>query len=230
MRNAQTWTIIVIVCIVSMVPMLALSAEQAYWPDQEWRTSTPEEQGIDSAMIAEMLAHIAQQQIDIHSFLLIRNGYLVTEIYVNPYSQEIPHPLYSCTKSVLSALIGIVHDEGHIKSIEQKMLDFFGDIRIKDSDSERQEITLAHLLTMTSGLKPTPSFPLYQYAEPIPFVINLPMAHKPGEEFAYNSAAIHLLSAIIRQTTGTDVLSYAQTKLFTPLGISDVTWEADSTG
>jgi CubicO group peptidase (beta-lactamase class C family) len=228
MKNMMTHTILVVVFLASMLPRAVFSAE--YWPDRDWRTSTPEEQGIDSALIADMLEHIAHQQIDIHSFLLIRNGYLVTEVYVNPYSPEIPHQLFSCTKSIISALIGIARDEGYIGEVDQKMLDFFGEIRIKRPDAERQEITLAHLLTMTSGLKPTPSFPLYQYAEPIPFVVNLPMTSTPGEEFAYNSAAVHLLAAIIRQTAGTDVLSYAQTKLFTPLGISDVVWEADSTG
>jgi formylglycine-generating enzyme len=228
MKNTITHIILVVAFLASILPGIAFSDE--YWPDQDWRTSTPEEQGIDSAMIADMLEHIAQQRIDIHSFLLIRNGYLVTEVYVNPYSPEIPHQLYSCTKSIISALTGIARADGYIGGVDQKMLDFFGDIRIKHPDVERQEITLAHLLTMTSGLQPKPSFPLYQYAEPIPFVVNLPMMSSPGEEFAYNSAAVHLLSAIIRQTTGTDVLSYAQKKLFTPLGISEVVWEADSTG
>lgn len=230
MKNTSTHIILVVAFLASMLPGFAFSAEHAYWPDQNWRTSTPEEQGIDSAMIADMLEYITQQQIDIHSFLLIRNGYLVTEVYVDPYSAEIPHPLYSGTKSIISILIGILHDEEYIKDMGQKVLDFFKDIRIKEPDSGVQEITLTHLLTMTSGLKPTPSFPLFQYVEPIPFVVNLPMTHKPGEEFAYNSAAVHLLSAIIRQTTGTEVLSYAQTKLFTPLGITDVAWDADSTG
>lgn len=230
MKKQLTHIIVAVVFIISMFPVTGFSSETIYWPDQKWRTSTPEEQGIDSVMITKMLEHITQQQIDIHSLLIIRNGYLVTGAYISPYSEEIPHPLYSCTKSVISALFGIALEEGHIKGVEQTMLEFFRNYNIKDPDSGKQEITLAHLLTMTSGLKPTPSFPLFRYAEPIPFVLNLPMTHKPGEEFAYNSAAVHLLSAIIRQTTGTEVLSYANKKLFTPLGISDITWDADSTG
>jgi CubicO group peptidase (beta-lactamase class C family) len=230
MKKQLTQIIVAVLFIVSMLPITGFSSKPTYWPVQEWRVSMPEEQGVDSTLISEMLEHITQQQIDIHSLLIIRNGYLVTEAYFSPYSKEIPHPLYSCTKSFTSALVGIALKDGYIKGVEQNMLEFFDNKTIKDLDSGKKEITLAHLLTMTSGLKPTPSFPLFQYAEPIPFVLNLPMTHKPGEEFAYNSAAVHLLSAIIRQTTGTEVLSYANKKLFTPLGISDITWDADSTG
>ncbi len=132
MKNAHTWKLVSIVCIFSIIPLFALSAEQLYWPDQDWRTSTPEEQGIDSAMIATMLEHISHEHIDIHSFLLICNGYLVTEVYVDPYSTEIAHPLHSGTKSMISALIGIAHDEGYINDVGQKMLDFFGNICIID--------------------------------------------------------------------------------------------------
>jgi CubicO group peptidase (beta-lactamase class C family) len=230
MKTTYAQILVFVACLLGLLPVPAFSSDQPYWPDQTWRVSTPEEQGIDSTMIADMVQHIIRQQIAIHSFLLIRDSYLVTEAYFAPYSREVSHPLYSCTKSFTSALIGIALDEGRIKGIDQKIFDFFDPTQVKDLDTGKQEITIAHLLTMTSGLKPTPSFPLYQYAEPIPFVLNLPMIHAPGEEFAYNSAALHLLPAILRQTTGIEVLTYANTKLFTPLGIADVRWDADSTG
>ena len=83
MKKQLTHIIVSVLFIISTFPITGFSSETAYWPDQEWRTSTPEEQGIDSTMITKMLEHITQQQIDIHSFLLIRKGYLVTEVYVD---------------------------------------------------------------------------------------------------------------------------------------------------
>lgn len=73
-----------------------------------WRTSTPEEQGIDSALILEMLQEIQEQGLDFHSVLLICNDHLVTEVYFPPYYEDFKHPVYSVSKSITSALVGIV--------------------------------------------------------------------------------------------------------------------------
>ena len=55
------------------------STPSTYFPGDEWRTSTPEEQGIDSALLLQMFQKIRDENNDIHSVLLVRNGYLVTE-------------------------------------------------------------------------------------------------------------------------------------------------------
>ena len=57
------------------------TAAGAYWPTSGWRTSTPEEQGMDSQKLAAMLAKIKERKIDVHSLLVVRNGYLVSETY-----------------------------------------------------------------------------------------------------------------------------------------------------
>ena len=84
----------------------------AYFPTGEWRTSTPEEQGIDSQGIANMIEKIAQASLYVHGFVLVRNGYLVTEAYFAPLAREHLHLLYSATKSVTSALVGVAIQEG----------------------------------------------------------------------------------------------------------------------
>ena len=222
--------IVAVVLFGSLFLVCGFTSAQPYWPDQAWRVSSPEEQGLDSTRIVAILEHITQQQIDIHSLLIVRHGYLVTEAYWAPYSKETKHPLFSGTKSFTSALLGIALEDGKFRGVEQKVLDFFGNADPGKLDPVKKDITVEHLLTMSSGLKPTPSSPLFSNENPIQFVLDLPMEKKPGEAFAYNSAALHLLSGILRQTTGTDIFAYAQTRLFTPLGISDVTWQTDSKG
>src|SRR5512146_872732 len=59
----------------------SIAASEAYWPTQGWRTSTPEEQGMDAPTLARMLDVIKEQRIDLHSMLVIRNGYIVSETY-----------------------------------------------------------------------------------------------------------------------------------------------------
>src|SRR5512136_517122 len=85
----------------------ALTEESGpYWPTQEWRSSSPEEQGMDSAKLEEMFDAIEEKQLDLDALLVIRNGYVVSERYfkTGPGSK---HELYSCTKSFASTLVGI---------------------------------------------------------------------------------------------------------------------------
>jgi len=78
-----------------------------YWPTEGWKTSSPEQQGVDSEQLAKMFDAIQQKNANIHSLLVIRHGYIVAEAYFHPYQAEVPHELQSVTKSVVSALVGI---------------------------------------------------------------------------------------------------------------------------
>ena len=208
-----------------------------YFPTDEWRTSTPEEQGMDSELLLQMFQKIRGENIDIHSVLLVRNGHLVIEAYVDPYRRDIKHPMYSVTKSVISILTGIAMQEGYIKSVDQKVLDFFPDIAQDVTDENLQNLTLEHLLTMSAGYKtrtiPQPWVLSEKDAsfDTIDFILtHNTILEKPGTSFSYDSGAPHLLSAIIQETTGMTTQEYAQKKLFDPLGITGVTWQTDPRG
>jgi hypothetical protein len=62
--------------------------EPDYWPTEGWQSSTPEAQGMDSNLLAQMLEEINTNETNIHSVLVIRNGYLVTEAYFQPYTRD----------------------------------------------------------------------------------------------------------------------------------------------
>jgi CubicO group peptidase (beta-lactamase class C family) len=206
-----------------------------YFPTDMWRTSTPEEQGIDSQGIAAMIDKIAQASPYVHSFLLIRNGTLVTEAYFAPIAREHVHLLFSATKSVTSALVGIAIQEGLIKGVDQKVLDFFPEMRVKNPDKRLGELTIGHLLSMTTGQAAAVSPNPYQKA-PVDwvekFLGNLANAivYEPGTQFMYTSGGPHTLSAILQKVTGKPTADYAAEKLFGPLGITDYAWLADQNG
>jgi CubicO group peptidase (beta-lactamase class C family) len=96
-----------------------------YWPSQHWHTSTPEEQGMDSAMLAGALEFARATDLPLHSVTVIRDGLLVLDAFFYPYGPGMLHNVASVTKSVTSALIGIAIDKGHVRSVMQPMLDFF---------------------------------------------------------------------------------------------------------
>lgn len=81
-----------------------------------------------------MLEGIQDKGITLHSVLIVRDGYLLTEAYFNPYHKDTPHPIQSITKSVIGALIGIAVEQGYIRSIKQPMIGFFSDKKIANLD------------------------------------------------------------------------------------------------
>ena len=214
-------------------PDLALASEP-YWPTQAWRTSTPEEQGMDSARLAQMLDSIRQEHLSLHSLLIIRNGYIVSETYFEPFRQESRHELYSCTKSFISTLIGIAIDQGYIDGTDQRVVDFFPEFTFANLDSQKESMTLEDLLTMRSGLDWQEGDPIYQEmyrsADWVKFVLDTPMAQQPGSFFNYCSGCSHVLSAILQQSAGMNGRAYADKNLFTPLGISNLRWDTDGSG
>jgi CubicO group peptidase (beta-lactamase class C family) len=103
------------------------------FPTKEWPVSTPEEQGMQSQMLADMLEVIEKNSYNVDSVLIIRNGYMVLDAYFYPFSKGLRHPIHSCTKSIMSALIGIAIDKGFVKSVDQPVMDFFPDkLKLED--------------------------------------------------------------------------------------------------
>ncbi len=198
----------------------------ADWPTQAWQTSSPEQQGMDSGKLADMFAAIQAQQVRLHSLLIVRNGYLVTEAYFDPYTPEVRHTVESNTKSVIATLIGIAIDQGKIKGADQKMVDFFPGRFMQNTDARKEAITLKDLLSMTPGLDCADGSPaasgMYNTRLWVQYLQDLPMTDEPGKKWIYCSGASHLLSAILQEATGMDARSYANQYLFQPLGIDPV--------
>ena len=101
-----------------------VSPSQLYWPTQGWRTSTPEQQGMDSAQLVQMLDAVNASKLSIHSILIIRHGYLVAEVYYGSNSPTLKHELYSVTKSFTSALVGMAIQKG---GLDQSMTGYAKD-------------------------------------------------------------------------------------------------------
>ncbi len=216
-----------------------------YWPTDHWQTSTPEDQGMDSAYLTALDEYIDEAYLGnpIVSALIVKNGYLVHAAYYNPnfgMGENDTRNIYSCTKSFTSTLIGIAVSMGFL-SIDDYMIDFFPNLTIQNLDSRKRAITVEHLLTMTSGLPWDESSVPYQHPDNdwrrmiesdnwVEFVINRPMEYAPGERWVYNTGGSHLLSAILTQATNMTALEFAETYLFGPLGITDYAWSRDSQG
>ena len=208
------------------------------WPTEGWPTSTPEEQGLDSELLVDMLDRIRQERYAIDSVLVVRHRRLVLDVTVHPFGPGSKHVIRSCTKSIVSALVGIAMDQGYIEDVQQPLLDLFPDRMVANLDGRKQAMTLQDVLTMSSGLECRDSY-LHRWrglqemrasADWVQFMLDLPMAEEPGTRFEYCNGGSFLLSALIQETTGKSALAFAQEHLFGPLGISGVEWPSNPQG
>jgi CubicO group peptidase (beta-lactamase class C family) len=213
---------------------VAPAALQVYWPTEGWRTSKPEEQDVDSQRLQRMFTAIDERRLNVHSVLVVRNGFIIAETYYPPYDREAKHRVFSVTKSFISALIGIALERGFIDGLDDRVVDFFPERTFAHLDDGKATMTLAHLLTMTSGLDWQEGLATYQELADtrdwVQYVLDKPMAVQPGRQFRYCSGCSHVMSAILQKRTGVGTLEFAQTHLFQPLGISNLRWELDGSG
>jgi CubicO group peptidase (beta-lactamase class C family) len=209
----------------------SMDAQGSYWPTKGWHTCTPEEQHMDSQKLTRMLEAVKEKQVNLHSLLVIRNGYIVSETYFQSYDETKKHELYSCTKSFISTLVGIAIDKGYIDKVDRPVLDFFPDRSFENRDVRKDAMTLEDLLTMRSGLHWTETMnpDMGRSRDWVKFVLDQPMQEKPGTLFNYCSGCSHVVSAILQRKTGMNTRDFAQKELFEPLGISSADWETDPT-
>lgn len=168
---------------------------------------------------------VTKDKID--SCLIQHDDKLVFEYYRNNKMKERQHKIYSVTKSILSALVGIAIDKGYIPHVNTPITTYFPDSRKAPAGDE---ITIKHLLTMTSGLHWPGNPAMIPSKNWVKFVLSQQVEYKPGEERVYSCGSSQLISAILQKATGLDTVSFAQKHLFMPLGISQYRWNRDSQG
>ena len=202
------------------------------WPTEGWKNSLPEEQGVDPTGLNDAVE--LGREMDLHSFLVIRHGFIISETYFNGFDSEKLHDQYSVTKSFTATLMGIAIDEKLIPSIDEPVTDALPQTDPLNKDANKAAMKLRDLLTMTSGLDWIEGDPTYRamYFSPdwVHFVFDIAMRETPGEMFNYCSGCSHLLSAAVQQALGKDALLFADEHLFAPLGIKNYFWEKDANG
>jgi CubicO group peptidase (beta-lactamase class C family) len=225
------------VAAVAAVHRVDAAEAAAPWPTAGWQTSTPEEQGMASSALAELVDFGAAHAMD--SLLVIRHGRIVVEAHYAPFRPGFKHVVNSVTKAVVGSLTGIAIKDGTLARLDQPVLEFFPERTVANVDADKKAMTLESLLDMTSGLAwqeplsnavPETMLQMERSGDWVGFILDRPMAQAPGVGFNYDSGNSHLLSAILSKKTGSSTLDYARHKLFAPLGITDVSWRQDPQG
>lgn len=189
---------------------------------------------LDTELLVEFTRKI--RNVKIVSCLIIQDGNDVLEYYKNKKQAEKLQKINSCTKSFISALIGIALEKGLISSLDTPISNYFPYLEKTTVDPVKRSITLYHLLTMTPGFDwpefgEWQSFPKMLYSPDwVRFVLDRPLMDQPGERMNYNSGCSHLLSAVLQKATGMSTYDFAKKHLFQPLKIQDSYWYSDGQG
>ena len=201
--------------------------------------STPEEQGMDSRVLAEAVAYLTQHRQDYrpHQVIVVRHGRRVLDVALYPFSQGLRHDIASVGKMITGTLIGLAIDHGYIASADEPVLSFFPDREIANRDARKEAMTIAHLLAQRSGIyhgddgtHSAEDAAMEASPDWVQWVLDRPMAEPPGGTWYYSNANLHLAAGVLAQATGMSPLEFARRYLFRPLRISDVVWEADPQG
>jgi len=225
--------------------------------DDGWLTASLSDVGLEAEPLVDLMNQLLNRSDHFtHSVLVIKNGKLVFEEYFSgsdlvvnedtltklvlpgakyetkevEFDRDTLHFQASVTKSFTSLLLGIALDKHLIRGVNEKMLSFFPEYTALNSGT-KSDITIKHMLSMSSGIPWSESHPfndsrnyIYQILaadDPLKYVLDLELFASPGKAFNYNSGTTVLLGDIIRRTAKTSVENFAINHLFAPLGITE---------
>ena len=221
--------------------------EQSFQTEEGIQFASLFDARLDSAIINKIDTAIRNGTYpNIHSLLIVRNNKLVYEKYWPGkdqswgrdlgsvvHAKDSLHDIRSISKSIVSACIGIAISQGKIKSVHQRVFEFFPEYARQDTGL-KSSLTIEHLLSMSSGLVWNEDVP---YDNPenseirmtlspnqVEYVLSQPMEAPPGKIWKYNGGTTQLLAAIIEKTTGKKIDRFASEYLFQPLGITTFQW------
>ena len=165
---------------------------------------------------------IGKTQPNICQIVVLKDG---REVYANEwngYKRDDCVHIMSATKSVVSLLTGIALDKGMIKSIDDRVLDYFPDYQVKRGEKAAQDVTIRHLLTMRAPYKckGDPWSKVCSSSDWTKTSLDL-LGGRKGltDEFNYQTVCLHILSGLLYQVSGMKTVDFANEYFFEPLGI-----------
>lgn len=167
-------------------------------------------------------------QIKLAGIAIMKDDKLIAEEYVTPYNNRFRHASFSLCKSIVSMAVGIAIQEG-LFSVTDRICDYFPEYTGLFTKRWMKQITVEHLLTMTAGVK-FDELSSYLSNDWCKDFIGSELGFEPGTKFAYNSLNSYMLAALITKLSGCSLMDYLKSRLFAPLGITDVTWDTCPNG
>ena len=228
--------ILTLLCLLTLLTPLTHAAERP-WPTTDFVAGAPMPWYYAPALEGYLVVQgITNGNVFSDSVLVLKGGEIIYERYAPGWDKDTRHQMYSVTKSVLSALVGVAIQDGKIKGVDQKVTEFFDDLVIPAGQEAKSGITIEHLLRQTSGLPgdddvESNAVEWWNAEDSGRACFLIPQVAPVGERFEYSSGpGMQTLAALLTAAVGKNLFEYAQEKLFAPIGMASVTWDAAADG
>ena len=172
------------------------------------------------------LAALAANSERMRSLLVMHRGELIGETYFNGAGPETPVNLKSVTKTLVSSLVGVALHQGWIDSVDDPIGRYLPERY--QQDSTKASITIRQLLTMASGLTPTGYGEVQRSDDWVATVLSRPVEPALRDHFRYDTPVLQLLSLVLEQASGRNLVQVANETLLEPLGSEIAYWRRDA--
>ena len=191
----------------------------------------PEGEPLDPGL--DLDAYLASQRSA--SLIIVHNGQVRLERYGLDFSAAGRWTSFSVAKSLTSTLVGAAIKDGYIKSLDEPVSTYITDLK----GSEYDAVTIAQLLTMTSGVAwnedyedPGSDVARFDLQAPVEgvstvaaYMAGLSRAHPAGEQWNYSTGETNLIGVLVSEATGRTLNAYLSEKIWAPFGMEqDATW------
>lgn len=195
-------------------------------PGDDWETVDPAAVGLDPQLLDALAA--AAEAARSTCLVVVRDGRIAGEWYFDGAGRSTTRPVWSVTKSIVSTLVGIAQDDGAL-TIDQSASTWVP----QWAGTPAEQVTVRNLLANDSGREWSLALDygqLLRSDDQTTFAVDLAQPDPPGEVWAYNNAAIQTLDPVLRDAIGDEVATFAEDRLFAPLGMDDTTMGRDPAG
>ena len=191
----------------------------------------PADVGIPAAAVDAVLDGWEARGLELHSLMVVRHGHVAAEGWWAPYTADRIHLLYSLSKSFTSTAVGFAVAEGRFR-LDDRVVDLLPDHAPDDVDPSVAQLTVHHLLSMSTGHREDTLDRAYRLDadDPVGAFLRIPPEEPVGSRHAYNNATTYALATIVEERTGQPLLAYLRPRLLDPLGIGDARWDIDGHG
>jgi CubicO group peptidase (beta-lactamase class C family) len=210
----------------AIVLAASASATPSATPGAAWQKVSPASVGLDAAKLNQIAAQARKGRSN--CLVVVRDGKLAGEWYYRGTGPGTTQDVFSATKSLASTLVGIAQDDGEL-SIGDSASKWIPQWRGTPSAA----VTVRDLLSMDSGRDWSPFTDyvrLLAARDRTTFAIGLGQQAAPGAVWAYNNSAVQTLDRVLREATHEDVVTFAEQRLFGPLGMTRTTMATDRAG
>lgn len=203
------------------------------WPTTKWAYEKPENVKVNPVYLDSLHTKINNEDYgNVHSLLIVKDGYLIFENYYNGSAATDTHELQSAAKSIASVLAGIAMDKNYF-SENDFVINLIDTQYHHDNDARRNKITIKNVLDMRLGMEwkewgypvsEKDNILMANASDWIQYLLNKPMATTPNTSFLYNTGASCFISTLIDWNSPMNTKDFSNQYLFAPIGIHTQNW------